>query len=224
MKQVSLGSKSFIDIREKGKYYVDKTMLIADILQGDDDGVYLFTRPRRFGKTTNLSMMDAFFNMEYEGNTWFDGLEISNHPEFERYKNAFPVIHLNLNDTKAPDYDSFIDMMRTAVRNAYESHAYLLKETDTDPDFIDLFRSIKRRDIKETFLTTSVEDLSKAIFQSIGRKPIILIDEYDCAVSDNFGEESHRKVLDFLGRFLRSALKTNPNREMAYMTGVMQIA
>ena len=224
MKQVSLGSKSFIDIREKGKYYVDKTMLIADILQGDDDGVYLFTRPRRFGKTTNLSMMDAFFNMEYEGNTWFDGLEISNHPEFERYKNAFPVIHLNLNNTKATTYESFLNRMRTAVRNAYEAHANLLNEPDADPDFAELFKSIKRRDIPEDFLATSVEDLSNAIFESTGRNPIILIDEYDCAVSDNFGEESHRETLNFLGDFLRSALKTNPNREMAYMTGVMQIA
>ena len=185
---------------------------------------YLFTRPRRFGKTTNLSMLDAFFNIQYKGNDWFDGLEISEHPEFERYKNAFPVIHLNLNDTKAPDYDSFIDMMRTAVRNVYEAHEYLLKEPDVDPDFVDLFRSVKRRDIKESFLVTSVGDLSKAIFKFTGRKPIILIDEYDCAVSDHFGDESHRRTLDYLGRFLRSALKTNQYREMAYMTGVMQIA
>ena len=224
MKQISLGSVSFADLREQDKYYVDKTMLIVDILGEGDGDVYLFTRPRRFGKTTNLSMLDAFFNIQYKGNDWFDGLEISEHPEFERYKNAFPVIHLNLNDTKAPDYDSFIDMMRTAVRNVYEAHEYLLKEPDVDPDFVELFRSVKRRDLKESFLVTSIGDLSKAIFKSIGRKPIILIDEYDCAVSDHFGDESHRRILDFLGRFLRSALKTNPNRGMAYMTGVMQIA
>ncbi len=224
MKQISLGGLSFAELRERDKYYVDKTMLIADILSKGDGDVYLFTRPRRFGKTLNLSMLDAFFNMQYEGNTWFDGLAISEHPEYERYKNAFPVIHLNLNDTKAPDYETFIDMMRTAVRNAYAPHKYLLDDPDTDPDFVDLFKSINRRDVKETFLTTSLEDLSNAIFASIGKKPIILIDEYDCAVSDHFGQESHRRILDFLGRFLRSALKTNPNRQMVYMTGVMQIA
>ena len=167
------GGLSFAELREEDMYYVDKTMLIADILSEGDSDVYQFTRPRRFGKTTNLSMLDAFFNIQYKGNTWFDGLEISEHPEFERYKNAFPVIHLDLNDTKAPDYDSFIDMMRTAVRNVYEAHEYLLKEPDVDPDFLELFRSVKRRDLKESFLVTSIGDLSKAIFKSIGRKPII---------------------------------------------------
>ena len=187
MKQVDTGGLSFAELREEDMYYVDKTMLIADILSEGDSDVYQFTRPRRFGKTTNLSMLDAFFNIQYKGNAWFDGLEISEHPEFERYKNAFPVIHLDLNDTKAPDYDSFIDMMRTAVRNVYEAHEYLLREPDVDPDFVELFRSVKRRDLKESFLVTSIGDLSKAIFESAGRKPIILIDEYDCAVSDHFG-------------------------------------
>ena len=224
MKQIDMGGLSFPQLRERNKYYVDKTMLIADILGEGDGDVYLFTRPRRFGKTTNLSMLDAFFNIQYKGNTWFDGLEISEHPEFERYKNAFPVIHLDLNNTKVATYESFLNRMRTAVRNAYEAHEYLLKEPDVDPDFVELFRSIKRRDLKESFLVTSIEDLSKAIFESAGRKSIILIDEYDCAVSDHFGDESHRRTLDFLGRFLKSALKTNPNRWMAYMTGVMQIA
>ena len=224
VKQVDIGGLSFAELREEDMYYVDKTMLIADILSEGDRDVYQFTRPRRFGKTTNLSMLDAFFNIQYKGNDWFDGLEISEHPEFERYKNAFPVIHLDLNDTKAPDYDSFIDMMRTAVRNAYEAHRYLLEGRNADPAFVELFGSIRRRDIQEDFLATSIEDLSKAIFESTGRNPIILIDEYDCAVSDHFGDESHRRTLDFLGGFLRSALKTNPYREMAYMTGVMQIA
>ncbi len=224
MKQIDISGLSFAELRERDKYYVDKTMLIADILSQGDSNVYLFTRPRRFGKTTNLSMLDAFFNMKHKGNTWFDGLEISEHPEFDRYKNAFPVIHLNLNDTKAPDYDSFIDMMRDAVKDAYGHHKYLLDGPDADPDVADLFRSVKRKEISESSLVTSIKDLSGFIFDSTGKKPIILIDEYDCAVSDNFGEESHRKTLDFLGDFLRSALKTNPNREMAYMTGVMQIA
>ncbi len=79
MKQIDLSGLSFADLREKDKHYVDKTLLIGDLLDTDDSGVYLFVRPRRFGKTTNLTMLDAFFNIRYEGNTWFDGLEISKH-------------------------------------------------------------------------------------------------------------------------------------------------
>ena len=81
MKQVDTGGLSFAELREEDMYYVDKSLLIKDILEGGRRGVYLFTRPRRFGKTTNLSMLDAFFNIQYKGNTWFDGLEISKHPE-----------------------------------------------------------------------------------------------------------------------------------------------
>lgn len=78
MRQISTGGISFSQLREGNKYYVDKTMLIADILRMDDRGIYLFTRPRRFGKTTNLTMLDAFFNLKYkdEAQKWLSGLEI----------------------------------------------------------------------------------------------------------------------------------------------------
>ena len=77
MRQIDAGGLSFRENRRRNKYYVDKTLLIKDILESDDSGVFLFTRPRRFGKTTNLTMMDAFFNIDYKGNDWFDGLAIS---------------------------------------------------------------------------------------------------------------------------------------------------
>ena len=83
MRQIDVGEQSFMSIREKDKCYVDKSMLIFDILSINKNGVFLFTRPRRFGKSLNLSMLDAFFNLEYKDNTWFDGLEISDHHEFD---------------------------------------------------------------------------------------------------------------------------------------------
>ncbi|MCQ2070876.1 MAG: AAA family ATPase, partial [archaeon] len=82
MRQLPIGNDDFKSIRDSGKYYVDKSMLIADILSTNDEGAYLFTRPRRFGKSLNLSMLDAFFNIRYKDrNTWFEGLEISEHHE-----------------------------------------------------------------------------------------------------------------------------------------------
>ena len=100
MKQINVGGLSFGELRNENRYYVDKTLLIKDILEKNDSGIYLFTRPRRFGKTTNLSMLDAFFNMKYEGNTWFDDLAISQYPEFDAYRNAFPVININLKKSR----------------------------------------------------------------------------------------------------------------------------
>lgn len=96
MKQANTSGLPFQNLRGKNKFYVDKTLLIKDILDQDDCGIYLFTRPRRFGKTTNITMLDAFFNVEYKGNTWFDGLEISKTHDYDGYKNAFPVINLDM--------------------------------------------------------------------------------------------------------------------------------
>lgn len=126
MKQIDLGGMSFADLRRYDMYYVDKTGLIKDILESNSFGVFLFTRPRRFGKTTNLSMLDAFFNIEYKGNTWFDGLEISNHPKFDVHRNRYPVIRLNLGHAKSEDYDGFISGIRRAINICFESHRRLL--------------------------------------------------------------------------------------------------
>ena len=223
MQRIDLCGQPFKGLRERGMYYVDKSLLIKELLDSNDRGVFLFTRPRRFGKTTNLSMLDAFFNIRYAGNPWFDDLEISRYPEYTGYKNKFPVIHLNLNDTKANTYGSYINKLRIAVKDAYEPHRYLLEDDDLDTAVRDNFDSFARRNISEDFLSTSIKDLSDAISR-INRRPIILIDEYDRAVTDNFGKKSQKDILDFLGDFLCSALKTNANREMAYMTGIMQIA
>mgnify|MGYP001037604639 FL=1 len=122
MRQIDAGGLSFRENRRRNKYYVDKTLLIKDILESDDSGVFLFTRPRRFGKTTNLTMMDAFFNIDYKGNDWFDGLAISRYPEYDGYKNAFPVINLNMKDTKSPDYGNFMNALGGAIVDALKKH------------------------------------------------------------------------------------------------------
>ena len=99
LKQASISGLPFRDIRDRDKFYVDKSMLISDILETDDSAVYLYTRPRRFGKSTNMSMLDAFFNLRYRGNHWFDDLEISEHHEYDVYRNSFPAVHIDLKDT-----------------------------------------------------------------------------------------------------------------------------
>ncbi len=224
MKQIDMSGLSFAELRERDKYYVDKTMLIADILGRGDSDVYLFTRPRRFGKTTNLSMLDAFFNEKHKGNTWFDGLEISKYPEYEEYKNAFPVIRLDLRSSKKDTYEKFIGGMTSAVAGAFEPHRYLLEWEGLGKPVRDLFSMLDDRDVPENRLEESILLLSGALKNHSGKDVVILIDEYDCALADSFGRESHRPMLDFLRGFLGQTLKSNPNLRMAYMAGVMQIA
>ena len=222
--QIDTSGLSFIEIRRKDKYYVDKSMLIGDILSSNDSGVYLFTRPRRFGKTTNLTMLDAFFNLEYRGNTWFDGLKISKHPEFDCYRNAFPVININLKKTKADTFSSFVNHMRSVLNNTFDRFRYLLKSDLVYDDEKDLFDRVLKRSIEEDFIIECVPTLCRMLERHHGVKPIILIDEYDRAVSDAFGSESHRPMMDLLGGFMCEALKNNDHLQMAYVTGVMQIA
>ena len=224
MKQIDLGGLSFAELREDDKYYVDKTLLIKDILGTNDKGVYLFTRPRRFGKSMNLSMLDAFFNMRYKGNTWFDGLAISDYPEFESYKNAFPVIHIDLGNAKADTYEGFIDGMRVAVGTCFESHRYLLEDDHLRPSIRKLFDSLEDMSTAESILIRSILILSRTLMDRFGVKPIILIDEYDAAVSDAFGSESHEPMMSFLRSMMYASIKGNPYRGMVYVTGVMQIA
>ena len=222
--QIDTSGLSFIEIRRKDKYYVDKSMLIGDILSSNDSGVYLFTRPRRFGKTTNLTMLDAFFNLEYRGNTWFDGLKISKHPEFDCYRNAFPVININLKKTKADTFSSFVNHMRSVLNNTFDRFRYLLKSDLVYDDEKDLFDRVLKRSIEEDFIIECVPTLCRMLERHHGVKPIILIDEYDRAVSDSFGSESHRPMMNLLGGFMCEALKNNDSLQMAYVTGIMQIA
>ena len=224
MKQIDTCGLSFPDIRDDDKYYVDKTLLIKDILDANDRGIYLFTRPRRFGKTTNLSMLNAFFNIKYKGNTWFDDLEISKYPEYEQYKNAFPVLYLNLKGTDAPNYDAFLAAMQSIVLESLKEHAYLLDYNKVMKDEQLLFDALFTGTANYEQLRASVAKISQILERYHGKKVIVLIDEYDRAVSDTFGKESHREMMSFLGAFLSSILKNNNSLQMAYVTGVMQIA
>ncbi len=224
MKRINTGGLPFSELRENGDYcYVDKSLLIKDVLDYDDRGVYLFTRPRRFGKTTNLSMLDAFFNLKYKGNRWFDDLEISKYHEYDQYRNAFPVIHLDMKTSNKKTYSGFMKRMIAAISDAFEDHLYLLDSEIRKP-LRDLFAMLDERDVPEDRLEDSLKLLSEALEQYHGKKAIILIDEYDCATSDSFGNESHRSVVEFLRSFLGQTLKSNSSLQMAYVTGVMQIA
>ena len=222
--QIDTGGLSFMEIRRKDKYYVDKSMLIGDILSSNDSGVYLFTRPRRFGKTTNLTMLDAFFNLDYKGNTWFDGLEISNHPEFNRYMNAFPVIYLNLKETKAECFDEYVYRIRVLLYNVFSKFRYLLESELLAEDEKRAFSEVINKTSDRYGLRDYIPLLCRLLERYHSVKPIILIDEYDRAVSDAFGSESHRPMMNLLGEIMGAALKNNESLQMAYVTGIMQIA
>lgn len=167
--------------------------------------------------------MDAFFNIEYKGNTWFDGLAISDHPEYAGYKNAFPVVRLDLKDTECDRNEVFVKLLKEIVLTAYQSHDYLKdSEALSESERNDFLKVINGE--SEDICVFGIPDLCSMLRKHHGTGVVVLIDEYDRAVSDSFGQESHLQIMKTLDRFLSPILKGNDSLQMAYVTGIMQIA
>lgn len=223
MKDIPIGVDDFKKIREKNAYYVDKTGLIVDIVSSPATEVFLFTRPRRFGKSMNMSMLDAFFAMDYDGNGWFEGLKVMSDERCNEIMNSRPVISISLTGLDSGDYNAFISDLKEIVSEACDRHSYL-KGWETESIYKQKFIGLQNGDISEAELKRSLLTLSTALFKYHGRKAIILIDEYDSAINNSFGTEAHDRILNFMRDFLSNALKGNDSLEFGVMTGVMQIA
>ncbi len=222
--QMPLGQEYFKVLREGGKYYVDKTGLIKDIEEYGDGTVLLYTRPRRFGKTLNMSMLDSYFNQKYKGNTWFDGLRISDLKPDDPEKNSNVVISLTLKDLESSKLEGVVHFVQENVANQLVD---IIRHDDSlrmDPRFRAMYDDIVARGASKEVVKTSLRDACKLIFECYGKNTILLIDEYDNAMNKLYGTSVHREVVEFMSGFFSSALKTNPYLKFAVLTGVMRIS
>ncbi|MGN0098587.1 MAG: AAA family ATPase, partial [Candidatus Methanomethylophilaceae archaeon] len=224
MRSIPIGVQSFIKVRESDLYYVDKTDLIDTILSDAGTEVFLYTRPRRFGKSLNLSMLDAYLNLEYAGNTWFDGLAISEKRPDDPSKNSIPVINLDLKDMDVRDYNGFLDRIRVKITDLYTHFDYLLESDRVPSTYADRFVRVRDGTCNDAELSSSIKHLSQMLEMHHGVKPIILIDEYDSPLNSNYGKDCHGDILLFLKDMLSAALKGNDSLGFAVITGVMQIS
>ena len=215
------GVDDFREIREGRYYFVDKSELVSDIVN-DRSKVFLFTRPRRFGKSLNLSMIDAFFNLEYKGNKWFDGLKVNSHPEVEEHRNAYPVIRLCMKDLVADDVEGFNGRLKLMLKSVYRGFKYLRDSDLVDEDLRREYFSAG--DLSDMQMERSVISLCQMLEQHHGVKPIVLIDEYDNPINNAFNRNFYAGVMGSLRRFYSLTLKGNPHMSFAVVTGVMQIA
>ena len=221
MRGVPIGNDDFKDIRENDLYYVDKTGLIEEIVSDRNIKVFLFTRPRRFGKTLNMSMVDAFFNLEYKGNSWFNGLRVLSSPECVGMMNQNPVITISLKNLNKSHYDKFLADYREKIRRVSRQYEYLLNEKSGISDIVGRMIS---GDMSEASMKTSLLDLSEALYRHHGKKVIVLIDEYDDAINGSYGNEANEDILEFIRDLLGNTLKGNGCLRFGVVTGVMQIA
>ena len=218
-----IGNSDFKKLRDRNGYYVDKTALI-DAMRKEEMEVYLFTRPRRFGKTLNLSMLDAYFNEKYAGNVWFDGLRISELIPDDPRKNSCTVVFLSMKDLRSDTYEGFLRRIGIKMSDVYGSFPEL-KDSPRLNDFQKaLYHDVGMRSADDAALESSLINLMKMLTIEHERKVVLLIDEYDNAVNEAESDELRKRILGFMSNFLSSALKDNSSLDFAVVTGVMQIA
>ena len=219
-----IGVQDFKKIRDSDYLYIDKTDMISQILSEGADA-YLYTRPRRFGKSLNLSMLDAFFNLKYsKDNKWFDGLKVSECKECQEYKNAYPVIYFDFKDLDARDFDMFIERLSNKMRVLYSQYRYLKESDDVDEIFKIDFDNIISGTPSISKLMDSLNILSRMLYAYHDKKVIILLDEYDNPMHNAYGKVFHKDIVDVMKGILSSVLKGDESLMFGVITGVMQIS
>jgi hypothetical protein len=222
--RLPIGISDFRELRDPGLIYVDKTDFVAQVLASGKK-VVLIPRPRRFGKTVNLSTLRYFVEKSKEDRTaLFAGLAVSTsaaaRPHFQRY----PVIALTFKDIKAGSFDAAFAAMRGEIRRAYRDHAYLLDEGALRPEDADRFQQILRAEGPEALYSESLLELSGHLARYHGEPVAILIDEYDTPIHAAATPEDERRVLDFFRAFFSGGLKDNPHLFKGVLTGILRVA
>lgn len=230
-KQLPIGYDNFKQIREEGLFYVDKSMLIKDIL--DNKGqVMLFTRPRRFGKTLNLSMLRYFFEKEYDFNgqivdnrILFQNLSIMK--EDKKYTEEFgnyPVILLSLKSAKQPTYEMSYASILDEIAEEYRRHMYILEKKGLLESEKEKYIRIMNREAAPIDYAKSLHFLSLCLNKVEKQKSIILIDEYDVPLENAHFKGFYQEMTDFIRSLFESALKTNDSLKFAVITGCLRIS
>ena len=216
-----VGIENFEEIRQLGFYYIDKTRLIEQLLQGWGK-VTLFTRPRRFGKTLNMSMLKSFFEIGAD-KSLFDGLYISGNKELcAEYMGKYPVIFLSLKGVDGLDFTTARRMLCAILKNELDRH-YYLKTSDalTDEDRTQFGKMLQGTDEN---IEDSVRMLSKLLFKHFGQKVVILIDEYDVPLDKAFQNGYYKEMVSLIKGLFGQALKTNEFLQFAVLTGCLRIS
>ena len=222
-KKIPIGIEDFEKLRKNGFYYVDKTGLIIELLQNPAE-VTLFTRPRRFGKSLNMSMLKYFF--ELDGNKeLFEGLEIMEEPELcEEYMGKFPVISLSLKDIDAESYETAFEMAAMLMNREAGSHRYLLESEFLATDEKEAFSELLDRKMNKSVFCGSIALLSRLLEKHHNRKVVILIDEYDVPLARAHAQGYYEQMIVLIRSFFHQALKSNKSIQLAVLTGCMRIS
>ena len=220
-KKLPIGLSDFKEIIEYDYYYFDKTKFIENILE-DRSKVKLFTRPRRFGKTLNISMLKYFFDVKNkdENKNLFEGLNISKSEYFNK-QGEFPVISISFKDYNEKKWESGFREVKGIIERLYTKYKFLTEKMDEIE--IEKFNSV-RRTLDLADWKNSLLNLSKYLYEYYGKKVIVLIDEYDQPIINSYINGYYNETIDFFKSFYGSVLKDNEYLEMSVITGILRVA
>ena len=224
MKELNLGHSDFKDIIENNNYFVDKSMLIEEVLTAQK-AVMLFPRPRRFGKTLNLSMLRYFFDKnEPENKNLFKELKIWQTGEnIKQHCCKYPVIYLTFKDAKAETWEGTLEHLKAEISKAYEQHYYLFENVILRNYEKDVFLKILSRNAKSFDYEVSIKNLSEFLQRYHQQKVVILIDEYDAPIQSGY-KKFYNKVVSFMRNLLSGAFKDNSFLYKGIITGILRVS
>ena len=230
--RVDTGEADFAELRQSGSYYVDKTEFIYELVNDVNNKVTLITRPRRFGKTLMMSMLENFFNIEKDSKHIFEGLAITKYKEFcKEWMNQYPVISISFKGIAGTDFDKAYGVLRSRIAEICKKIAYVINaNTDViDKDDLDVFCKLKSNSAEDWDIKDSLKTLMRILNTIYGKKVILLIDEYDVplakASEKNTAEnEYYSRMLDVMQGIMSSALKDNEYLKFAVVTGCLRVA
>lgn len=221
---IPVGVSDFVEIRRNGYYYIDKTALIAELLKTTGTKVTLITRPRRFGKTLGMSMLENFFDIRKNSEEMFQGLEIAKNKELcSAWMNKYPVIFLSLKNVEGLDFPSAYQQLVYEINSLYREHEYLLDSPVLSTQDKFYFQQIRNRKAEKTDILRSIQFLSRLLVRHYDEKVILLMDEYDVPVAKANSNGYYREMLDVMKGLLQ-ALKDNQAIRFAVITGCLKIA
>ena len=223
-RNIAIGLQDFGDLIQKKYFYIDKTSFLKEWWE-KGDSVTLIARPRRFGKTLNMSMTEQFFSVDYAGRgDLFEGLSIWKEEKYRKLQGTYPVISLSFANVKEVNYVNTRERICQLLTNLFVKHSYLKDSkvlTDTDRIF---FNRILSMDIRDTDATLALYQLSDYLYRYYGKKVIILLDEYDTPMQEAYVNGFWDELVAFTRSLFNATFKTNPWLERGLMTGITRVS
>ena len=222
-KTIAIGRQDFERMRTRNVFYIDKTDFIREWWEAEDE-VTLITRPRRFGKTLNMSMTEQFFSVDYAGRgDLFEGLSIWEDEKYRKLQGTYPVISLSFANVKEGTYEMTKQGICRVLTDLYNKKYFLLKTGLLTEEEQEYFRSISMN-MSEVTAAVAVHKMSDFLSRYYGKKVIILLDEYDTPLQEAYVGGYWEKMTEFIRGLFNSTFKTNPCLERAVMTGITRVS